>query len=133
MNRRSDASAGSALRSPWPILVAVGLATSELGVFVGSVPVSVAGLVLLGGAAAGLVHDAGYGSSPAGPLLVAGGVLVVVGGAVLIVRAPVATGSALLAAPVTDGVARRGVAILVAGGVLLGTGTVGWGTSSLGQ
>lgn len=131
MERRSDASGGTALSSPWPVLVAVGLAVSELGVFVGSVPFSVAGLVLFGGAAAGLAHEAGYGGSPAGPLLVAGGLLVVVGGGVWATRLHAFTVPALLAAPAVDGVARRGVATLVAGGLLAGTGLVEWSSSTL--
>ena len=130
---RSATRGADALASPWPILVAVGLATSELGVFVGSVPVAVAGLVLFGGAAAGLAHDAGYGSSPAGPLLVAGALLALVGGAVWVVRAPGLTVPALVEVPGVDGVARRGVAILAAGAVLVGTGLVGWGRSALGR
>lgn len=129
MSRRSDARGGIARASPWPILVAVGLAVSELGVFFGSVPVAVAGVVLLGGASAGLAHDAGYGSSPAGPLLAAGGLFVVLGGVVWVVRAADPTVPALLAAPGADGVARRGLAILVAGGLLVGAGVAGWGTA----
>lgn len=131
MNRRSDASEGAALASPWPIVVAVGFAVSELGVFVGSVPVAVGGLILFGGAGAGLAHDAGYGSSPAGPLLVAGVLFVLVGGGVWVLRTPAMTVPALVAAPGADGVARRGLAILVAGGTLVGTGAVRWGTTVL--
>lgn len=133
MSRRSEASRGATLTSPWPILVAVGLATSELGVFVGSVPASVAGLVLFGGAAAGLAHDAGYGASPAGLVLIAGGLLVVVGGGVLAVRASTLSVSSLVAVAGSDGVARRGIAILVAGGVLAVAGLAGLGRSSLGR
>jgi hypothetical protein len=133
MSQRVDSTEGGARASPWPILVAVGLAVSELGVFLGSVPASVAGLIVFGGAAAGLAHDAGYGESPAGLLLVAGGVLVVVGGSVWAVRAPALSVSALSAVPGADGVARRGLAILVAGGVLVGTGLVGLGRSSTGR
>lgn len=129
MSRRPDARGGVARASPWPILVAVGLAVSELGVFVGSVPFAVAGVVLLGGAAAGLAHDAGYGASPVGPLLVAGGLFAVLGGGVWAVRAADLTVPALLAAPGADGVARRGLAILVAGGLLVGTGIAGWATA----
>ena len=133
MRRRVDANARAARTSPWPILVAVGLAVSELGVFVGSFPVAVSGLVLFGGSAAGFAHDAGYGTSPVGPVLAAGCVLVVLGGAVWIVRAPGATVSALVEVAGTDGVVRRGLAILVAGGVLVGAGAVGRGIASLGR
>lgn len=129
MSRRSDVRGGVARASPWPILVALGLAVSELGVFLGSVPVAVAGVVLLGGASAGLARDAGYGASPVGPLLAAGGLFVVLGGGVWAVRAVELTVPALLAAPGGDGVARRGLAVLVAGWLLVGAGIAGWGTA----
>ena len=133
MSRRSNASRGATPGSPWPILVAVGLAVSELGVFVGSVPMAVAGVILLGGAGAGLAHDAGYGDSPVGPLLVAGALFVLLGGVALAYTASGLTVPALVAAPGTNGVARRGLAILVAGGLLVGTGIVGWGTTVFGE
>lgn len=123
---------GAARTSPWPVLVAVGIAVSELAVFVGSVPFAVAGLILAGGAVAGLAHDAGYGASPVGPLLVSGSFLVVVGGGIWLVRAPPPL-LALPGEPVADGVARRGVAILAAGAVLVATGVVGWVRSALGR
>ena len=124
MSRRADAT-GRTAATPWPILVAVGLAVSELGIFVGSVPGAVSGLVLFGGAVAGLAHEAGRGASPVGPLVVVGGLLVAVGGGVWVYGAGSTAVPTLLAAPGVDGLARRGMAILAAGGVLVAVGGVG--------
>lgn len=62
--------------SPWPVLVALGLALSELGVFLGLFPVAVVGLVLFGASVAGALAATGYldrplaGAAAIGTLLV---------------------------------------------------------------
>lgn len=46
--------------SPWPILVALGLAISETGVFLGIRPMSVGGLLLFVGSVAGILQESGF-------------------------------------------------------------------------
>lgn len=115
---------GSPPATGWPVLAAVGLAVSELALFAGNVPVAAAGLVLLGGGLAGVVAEAGYGETPAGPMLAVGGLFVTVGGGLWTVRAPSFALGAIARAPWTDGIARRGLAIVVAGCLLLALGAV---------
>lgn len=120
----TGATAGGASATPWPVLAAAGLAGAELGVLVGSVPVAVAGLILLGGGLSGVAAEAGYGGSATRSMVAVGGLLLVVGAAVLAVRSPSPTLSAAVSAPAADGVARRGLAAAVAGGLLAGLGAV---------
>lgn len=132
MSERVDAETAGAVRhSPWPLLVALGLAASELGILVGSVPLVVFGLVLFGGCSAGLVSEAGYGTSPARPMQVVGGVLVVAGGALWLSQVPAPTAATLLAPHPTNAVVQRGVAGVLAGGLLVALGTVGGRLSAL--
>lgn len=67
--------------SPWPILVAVGLALAEFGVFFGGIfiPVGVAGIVLFVGSIVGLLVESGYVETHARAALLVGGVVVAVG------------------------------------------------------
>lgn len=87
--------------SPWPFLLAVGLATSEVGILLGLRPLSVGGLLLFVGSVAGMVRDAGYLVHLDRAVSVQGIVLVAVGVA-LIMRS--ATGSTV-----------RGQSIAIAG------------------
>lgn len=68
--------------SPWPLLVAVGLALGEFGVFFGGVfvPVGVAGIVLFAGSITGLLVESGYVDRHARAALLVGGVVVAIGG-----------------------------------------------------
>ena len=61
--------------SPFPIFIALGLAFSEVGVFLDIVPLAVGGLLLFAGSVAGILSEAGYVATPWGTLLVIGGIL----------------------------------------------------------
>lgn len=89
--------------SPWPPLIAVGLAVAEFGVLFGVFAVAVGGVCCFGGSVAGLVADSGYANSRARALV---GVALVLGGA----GAPVV---ALTSYQV------RGLAVLGGAGVLV--------------
>ena len=80
----SEGATGPARKaSPWPVFVAVGLAVSEIGVFLdGLYPLAVAGLLLFVGSVAGIVAEAGYVDRP-WPLLAGLSVVLVVLGAAL--------------------------------------------------
>ncbi|MBZ6493522.1 DUF7541 family protein [Natrinema longum] len=108
---------------PWPVLVAVGLAGSEVGIVVGLVPVAVGGLVVFAASVAGILADADYVDRP---LVLAAefGVVFVVVGAIL-----VAHGSGTI--PIRpleslSGLASRGGTLVLAGLVtIVGAGIVG--------
>jgi hypothetical protein len=76
--------------SPWPVLIALGLPLSEIGVILGLYPVAVGGLLLLLGSIAGMLRETEYVQSPwpafggmSAVLVVVGiGVFVYVGGSV---------------------------------------------------
>lgn len=110
--------------SPWPLLVALGLALSEIGVFLGLFPVAVAGLLLLGGSVAGILRESGY---VARTWLVLGGLGVVFALLGAGVVATQATGAVpvrqVLVEP--NGVVGRGIAIAVAGALLVVAGAAG--------
>lgn len=69
--------------SPWPLFVALGLALSELGVFVGLFPVAVFGLLLFGGSIAGILTESDYARRP-WPTLIGFGILLAVAGTVVV-------------------------------------------------
>lgn len=99
--------------SPWPVFVALGLALSEIGVFVGIFPVAVFGLLLFGGSIAGILTESGYASRPWPTLLVLGGILAVAGVAIVLWQTPI--GAIDVSEFGTDGVLSRALAITVAG------------------
>lgn len=109
--------------SAWPVFVAVGLAVSEVGVFLdGLYPLAVAGLLLFVGSIAGIVSEAGYVDRPWRLLGGLGAVLVVVG--LLVVYSQVGT-AFLSAFSTTDSVVFRGFAIGGAGVVAIAGGLAG--------
>jgi hypothetical protein len=98
--------------SPWPILIAVGLVLSEVGILVDVFPIAVGGLVLFAASITGFVTESGHVSSP-WPLAIGFGALFVALGAILY-----AVGAELVVVAGSDGLfglATRGVAIAVAG------------------
>jgi len=113
------------MASPWPLFVALGFALSEIGVFLGVVPVAVAGVLLLGASVTGVLRESGYVRRPWRMLAGLGAGFTVLG--VAIVATQVAPGSVdvgtLVADP--DGVVVRGLAVAVAGVVLAGAGATG--------
>lgn len=111
--------------SPWPVFVASGLVLSEIGVLFGVIPLAIGGIVLFGGSCAGILHEAGYVASPWQPLPAIGGVFVLLGAGLWVVRLQTLTIRAALRAVAVDSVALRGVAICVAGGMLVLGGVLG--------
>lgn len=111
--------------SLWPVFVAMGFVTAELGVFFAIIPVAVGGVVLFGGSCAGLVHEVGYGSSTAQVLTRVGGMFVVLGTVVWLARLSTISLQSLLAAPAADGIALRGTAVGTAGLLLVAAGYLG--------
>jgi hypothetical protein len=97
--------------SPWPVLIAAGLALSEIGILVDVLPVAIGGLVLLASSVTGFITESGHVSSP-WPLAIGFGALFVVLGAGLY-----AVGTEQVAAGSDDpfSLATRGVAIVAAG------------------
>ena len=120
----SEGATGPARKaSPWPVFVAVGLAVSEIGVFLdGLYPLAIAGLLLFVGSIAGIVSEAGYVDRPWRLLGGLGAVLVVVG--LLVVYSQVGT-AFLAAVSTTNGVVFRGFAIAGAGVVAVAGGLAG--------
>lgn len=111
--------------SPWPLFVALGLALSEVGIFLGLFPVAVAGVGLLGGSVAGILRESGYARRTWLVLTALGGGFVVLGVAVVATQV---SGSFPLRAVLVDpnGVVGRGLAILVGGLLLLAAGAAGY-------
>ena len=109
--------------SPWPVFVALGLALSEVGVFIGLFPVAVFGLILFGGSVAGILTESGYAERPWPPLLGVGSVLAVPAAALAATYLPLAD---ITLANVGEGpLFTRLVAVAVAGVVMVGMGGVG--------
>lgn len=107
---------GTEKASPWPAFVAIGLAVSEVGVFLDLVPLAVGGLLLFAGSCAGGLEEAGYARTPWTFLGVIGIALAIVGTTLW------------LAYPVeSEGIALgfRGMSIAVAGVFCVGAAAVG--------
>lgn len=103
--------------SPWPVLVALGLALSELGVFVGLFPVAVVGLVLFGASVAGALAATGYVDRPLLGTGAIGVFLLLAALAVAAWRGALATLD--VAAFGTDPVLSRVLSVAVGGALLL--------------
>ena len=65
--------------SPWPMLIAMGLAVAEVGVVFGLQPVAVGGLILLLVTVTGILRESGYILRPSRTAGVLGGLFVGVG------------------------------------------------------
>jgi hypothetical protein len=94
--------------SPWPVFVAFGLVISEIGVLFGVFPVAVGGILLFCGSVAGMVHEAGYASTPWRGLAALAVLFLVLGGALA-----------------TTDFATRGYAVVAAAVILLVGSVVG--------
>ncbi|WP_408959000.1 hypothetical protein [Natrinema sp. 74] len=97
---------------PWPLLVALGLAGSEVGLVVGFLPVAVAGLVVFAASVAGILADADYVDRPVA-LAARLGVAFAIVGAVLVVHGTGTVPIGLLEP--LSGLTSRGVALVGAG------------------
>lgn len=102
--------------SPWPVFVAIGLAVSEVGVFLDLVPLAVGGLLLFAGSCAGGLEDAGYARTPWRLLGALGVVLAIVGTGLWYAYPTEGEGIAL---------GFRGMSIAVAGAFCVGAAVVG--------
>jgi len=112
------------MASPWPLFVALGLALSEVGIFIGLFSVAVAGILLFGGSVAGILRESGYVSEPWGTLVGLGGVFALAGAAIVMTQLDPGVGLlALIADPV--GAPGRGLAIAAGGTMLLLAGATG--------
>jgi uncharacterized membrane protein len=101
--------------SAWPVVVALGLTVSEVGVFMGIYPLAVGGLVLFVASVAGITHEAGYTSRPwrlGGAL---GIVLVAVGVWMVSTQVPLAVDPVVAAAEGADSIVLRGFSVVGAG------------------
>lgn len=101
--------------SAWPLIVALGLTVSEVGVFMGVYPLAVGGLVLFVASVAGITHEAGYTERPwrlAGAL---GVVLVAAGVWMVSTQVPLAVDPVLAAVDRADGIVLRGFSVAGAG------------------
>ena len=109
--------------SPWPVFIALGLALSEVGVFVGLFPVAVFGLILFGGSVAGILTESGYATRPWPTLVAVGAVLALVAAAIALWQIPA---NEFYVANIDDnGLLSRMVAVVVAGVVMAAMGSVG--------
>ena len=104
------------------MFVALGLALSEVGVFLGLFPVAVFGLLLFGGSVAGILTESGYTRRPWPTLLGLGAFLALAGTVVLLWQVPL--DAITLANFGQDGVLSRGLAVVAAGVTLVVAGVV---------
>lgn len=107
---------------PWPVLVALGLVGSEVGIVVGFLPVAVIGLVAFAASVAGILAEADYVDRPLAFAAKFGAAFVVVGG----ILTAHGTGTVPIG-PLEplSGLASRGVALVLAGVVTIaGAGVV---------
>jgi hypothetical protein len=122
MNEQTGLSDQYRRASPWPLFVALGLALSEIGVFIGLFPVAVFGLLLFGGSIAGILTESGYTQRPWPALIGFGAVLAVAGVVVVLWQVPL--GSIPLESFGENGVLSRGLSVVAAGATMVLTGVV---------
>lgn len=121
------------MSSPWPMLVAFGLAIAEVGIFWPLAPVAVGGLLLLVGSLVGIIRETGYVESP-WPLLAGFGLALVAIGAALFTYSggAFAVNSVAESTRSAGSIGLRGVSIAVAGGLAMVGALVGkyWTTAN---
>jgi hypothetical protein len=105
--------------SPWPLLVAVGFALAEVGVFLGVFPLAVGGVLLLGGSVAGILGESGYARRPWRTLALLGVGFTALGGVLVATQVPGASVGLLEVVTDPNGVVGRGLAVAVAGVMLV--------------
>lgn len=103
--------------SPWPLFIAVGLAISEIGIFLDLVAFAVGGLLLFVGSVSGILSEAGYLSTPWPFAGVLGMVLAVIGIGLMLLY-PVGEGGAV-------SMGFRAISIAIAGVVCMGGSLLG--------
>ncbi|NHN49911.1 cox cluster protein [Halostella sp. JP-L12] len=121
------------MSSPWPMLVAFGIAIAEVGIFWPLAPVAVGGLLLLVGSLVGIIRETGYVESP-WPLLAGFGVALVLIGAALFSYSggAFALNSVAESTRSAGSIGLRGVSIAIAGGLAVVGAVVGkyWTTAN---
>lgn len=125
MGSSTSATERSFVSTPWPPLVAVGFALSELGVLVGSIPVVLGGLILFGTSCAGIIRETGYVQTIWTPLKLIGVLFVLIGGVLWGSAVSPLTVDAAIRMLQSDRIALRGVSILLGGSLLTLLGFVG--------
>ncbi|WP_123533183.1 DUF7541 family protein [Halosimplex salinum] len=110
--------------SPWPLLVAVGFALSEVGVFLDIFPIAVGGILLLGGSVAGILGESGYTRRPWRTLAFLGVGFAVLGGALVATQLPGSSVGLLEIVGDPNGIVGRGLAVVVGGTMLVVAGAV---------
>lgn len=108
--------------SPWPLFVALGLALSEIGVFIGVFPVAVFGLLLFGGSIAGILTESNYTRRPWPTLIGLGAILAVSGIAVVLWQVP--PDSITLENFGRNGIISRSLSVVAAGVTMVVAGGV---------
>jgi hypothetical protein len=106
--------------SPWPLLVALGVVLSEVGVVLGVFAVAVGGLVLFGGTVAGVLRESGYVAAAAAALAVLGVARVGSGAAAVLLNVDASALSVGVLLDRTRPFVYRGGAIAAAGLIVLG-------------
>lgn len=101
--------------SPYPVVIALGLVLSEIGILFNFYPVAVGGLLLFVGSVSGIVHEAGYVTSPWRLGRWLGAVLVVVGLLVVSTQVDGGVSAYLTQLSVQDGITQRGFTIAATG------------------
>lgn len=122
MNEQSGLSDQYRRASPWPLFVALGLALSEVGVFVGVFPVAVFGLLLFGGSVAGILTESGYTERPWSALVALGAILAVAG--VVMIGWQVPVDQITLENFGRDGILSRSLSVVTAGLTMAVAGAV---------
>ena len=103
--------------SPWPVVVVVGIVLSEVGILFNLYPVSVTGLLVFTGSVAGIVHDAGYVTSPWRLLVGLGVAFLAVGAVVVSTQVDGGLSAYVASETLRDGIVQRGYTIAIAGGL----------------
>lgn len=100
--------------SPWPMLIALGIALSEVGIILGLIPIAVGGLVLLLGSIGGVLKETEYVTSPFPVFIGLSSLLIPIGlGIFWYVGGTITPDLAISASH--SGIALRGLSIAVAG------------------
>lgn len=123
------------MSSPWPVLIAFGLAIAEVGIVWPLAPLAVGGLLMLVGSVVGILREAGYVGSP-WPTLAGFAVVLIAAGVGLFAYG----GGAFAVNSVTESlrtagsIGLRGVSIAVAGVLALVGAVLGkyWTTANAG-
>jgi hypothetical protein len=126
MNEKPGVSDRYRMASPWPVFVALGFVLSEIGIFLGVLPVAVGGVLLFGGSIAGILTESEYVENLWKTTVNVGLALVVVALALAVLQGEFALSAALQAIETPNEIGyrllSRGVSIGLAGVFLVFVG-----------